>query len=243
MQGCGPGSPETWKARRSRWLCAGFAALPASFGRCDLGHLELASAAFFLGIATIEETRRLRHVWTPLALVFVLGYSYFGLGMLLLGNVLHPNAVPFRDPRNLPAGGESTLVLTAPCPVVYRTVTIWPAYDETPARQCLVPGFFAGTLDVLTDETMARKVEELTREPRLPLLMRAEPLAAELQSDFTETHTEPLRALEEALYLPPLRHAPLTYAPLIEAIEENYTPGPVVDGAYRVWTPKSAGGR
>ena len=228
-------------------LC-GFAALPAAFGRCDAGHVMLGSAALFLGIASIESMPKLRRVWSPvLLLLFVIlpMVATLQFGITKLRGKVPP---PGPDPHNLSASasagtGGTAIVLSAPCPVVYRAPTIWPMYLHTAAQECLDTGFFAGMLDVLTVETIDRKVREITAEPREPLLLQAGPLAGQFVSAPTETDPKTMWAAEGALYFPPQRHQAMDDGPVIRAIEENYTPGPLVAGGLQVWLPKRASGR
>ena len=224
-------------------LC-GFAALPAAFGRCDTGHLQLGSAALFLGIASIETMPKLRRVWTSLLLLLMVIAPFFFVIQFAVAKVGGKIPPPGPDPHNLPAresadAGGAGIVLSAPCPVVYRTPTIWPTYLHTAAQECLETGFFAGMLDVLTVETIDRKVREITAEPRRPLLLQAGPLAEQFTSAPTEIETRPMRDVLGALYLPPLRHKAMDYTPVIRAIEDNYTPGPVVAGGLQIWEPKT----
>jgi hypothetical protein len=49
---------------------------------------------------------------------------------------------------------------------------------------------------------------------------------------------ESLYAESESFWVPPVRHAPLTYAPIIDYIRQHYVKGPeAVQGRLRIWYP------
>ncbi len=228
-------------------LC-GFAALPAAFGRCDAGHVMLGSAALYLGMGSIETMPVLRRSWSTLLLFLMVILPAFSTLQFGIAKIRHKLPPPGPDPHNLFVASAkdeqaTSIVLSAPCPVVYTAPTIWPRYQHTAAQECLDTGFFAGMQDVLTPATIERKIGELTREPRRPLLLQEGPLEDQFALAPTETQTAPMRAAQAAFYLPPVRHTSLDYGPVIQAIRENYSPGPVVAGGMQVWEPKDAAGR
>ena len=225
-------------------LC-GFAALPAAFGRCDGGHVMLGSGALYLGMASIETMPVLRRFWSSLLLLLMVLLPAFGTLQFGIAKIRHKLPPPGPDPHNIfvaPAGGgeaAASIVLSAPCPRVYTAPTIWPLYQHTAAQECLATGFFAGMQDVLTPATIAQKIAELTSEPRRPLLLQAVPLEDQFALAPTETDPATMRAAQGAFYLPPVRHRSLDYGPVMRAIRDNYTPGPVVAGGLQVWEPRA----
>jgi hypothetical protein len=206
----------------------------------------LASAALYLGIGSIETMPLLRRFWSSLLLLLMVILPAFSMLQFGVAKLRHKLPPAEQDTRNLflaPGGGEpaSAIVLSAPCPVMYTAPTIWPDYRHTAAQECLSTGFFRGMQDVLTTATIEQKIGELRSEPRRPLLLHAGPLEEQFAQAPTETQPATMRAAEGAFYLPPVRHKPLDYGPVIQAIREDYTPGPVVAGGLQVWEPKTTG--
>jgi len=225
-------------------LLCGFAALPGAFGRCDLGHLQFASAAFYLGIAEIEAQPNLRRVWSPLFLFYLVLLPYAGnfLGLVLPKLRKHGDTAAIAEQVKSPPVPrmESRPVLLAPCPVIYSSPVIEPQYDLTPNEDCLRTGYFAGLIDVLTPEGIQHKIAEITSEPRRPILLPDLPIEKAFYDWTPEKDISPLLILEGGFYLPPPKNRPLDYLPIAKAIEMNYTPGPPLEGGYRVWQPNPA---
>ncbi len=223
-------------------VLSGFATLPAVLGRADLGHLMLGSGAFLLGVAYLETRPVLGRWWSPLVICFLIVAPLLRIARSALRPDLHqaPPAFWYVGMTNgARASGEpgTSDVLHAPCKVIFRAPTVRPRFDLTPAAQCLDTGYFAGLQNVLTADTIARKAEELSREPLQPLLLRDLPLSEEFAT--SENHVPPLRLVQDGFFLPPVRNAPVNYDPIIRVIENRFTPGAVLPGGLRIWEPKT----
>jgi hypothetical protein len=214
---------------------AGYALLPAAFGRCDLGHLMLASPALLLGIATIESRPSMRRLWSPLAICLVF--------VPLLAMMFHhvwadrqhrPASLQKTDVRKLDPAIFSTA--PEPCPVIYRTPDVAPWPNETNKQDCLDTGYYFLTDNAFTAQSVERIIAELNRRPLHPLVLLDQPLAEQFPPQ--EAHVAILYHLELSPWVPHPRNRPFTYNRLVESIEQNYTPDPAPTGGFRIWRPK-----
>ena len=225
---------------------AGCAMLPAALGRCDVLHITAATPAFVLGVVTIATMPALRRWWFPLGLVC----------LVLLPVRVHRVVEHFRHPTHaeldpsLIAQGYTTPLsdnqwyvslprLAAsdlPCDRQYFSPSFMPVPTERFRPSCLDTGYYVGFTDVITPSTIEYKVAELRKRPSTPLLMENIPLEAQLPRQLATTDT--LYEESESFWVPPIRHAPLTYAPIIDYIRKHYVPGPEqANGRLRIWYP------
>jgi hypothetical protein len=213
----------------------GFAMLPAAMGRCDVGHLQNAAPAFLLGVAAIETLPAIRNWWRPLALYTLV----LPIAIIRPLTQSHQEISQIRH-SNFPETSHKAL---PDCTEIYRTPDIWPPPTETAKQNCIDTGYYIGVVDVFTPATIQRKIAELDRAPRRPILLFDLPL--EKQVATLESDLGGLQASEgESLYHPRMRHQPLTYAPIFTYISQNYSPDPEPikepDGStYRVWRPRN----
>ena len=226
---------------------AGCAMIPAALGRCDVLHIEAATPAFVLGVVAIATLPALRRWWLPLALVFLVvvplriskGVDLFKLR--LYGNP-DPSLVSqgFTAPLSDNQWYVSPARLTAndlPCDRQYFSPSFMPVPTERFRPACLDTGYYVGFTDVITPSTIARKITELRNRPSMPLLMENTPLEAQLPRQLATM--ESLHYESETFWVPPVRHAPLTYASIIDYIRKHYVQGPEeANGRLRIWYPR-----
>lgn len=183
----------------------GLALMPAALGRCDLGHLQLAFPALILGVAFLLAHRLPRVAWaTAILLVVVVPavFAYTQRLMVKADHVVHARLAgrgpkssstiagrtvqeigppPTRPgPAVAMTGSGPRIQLAAPCPVLYRTPNLSPGPNQTPQQACLDTGYYDRWLNVFTPEAIDRKIAELAKQPRLPLLLRDAPLPQQL---------------------------------------------------------------
>jgi hypothetical protein len=212
----------------------GLAMVPAAMGRCDLGRLQSAAPGFLLGLGVIEAMPAFRIWWRPLALYTVL----LPLGILGPAQLMRHEVQRIRHASGLsPAHSPHQ-----PCSEIYRTPNITPALRETAPQDCLDTGYFIGPINAFTPGAIQRKIADLDRRPRQPILLFDLPLSK--QMPVLDDGSTPINWEGQALYYPKIRHSPLTYAAIFDYIASNYVPDPNFirqpDGwNYRVWRPKA----
>ena len=213
---------------------AGFAMLQAAMGRCDLGRLQSAAPAFLLGVAAIEAMPYLRLGWRPIALFSLV----LPLGIIGPVSSIHYEFERVRQGSAAPSLG---LAPTA-CGEIYRTPNLWPAPNAMARQACLDTGYTIDYVNAFTPAAIERKIADLDRRPRQPILLLDRPMPeqmATLETDVSELDWE-----GPSLFQPRIVHQPVTYAAIFAYIQENYVPDPEPvsrDGvAYRVWRPKPA---
>jgi len=212
----------------------GFALLPAAMGRCDYGHLLMATPALLLGVAAIDARPALRMSWSPLAIALV---------------AIPAVTVPFylryqqlRPPTGVSAklmaiySSDPAVFAHHPCPVMYRTVNIDPKVFETAAQDCLDTGRYWAMIDTFTPGTVDTMLRDLDRRPLHPLVLRDMPLAEQLQP--SDASLPDLYILELSPWLPHPRNPPFTYQKLQTYIERNYTPSRTPVAGFRIWYPR-----
>ena len=227
----------------------GFAMLPAAMGRCDLGHLQIAAGAFLFGVGAIEAMPKVRRWWSPLTVALILLPVCVASATPKIMRHLHlaptgqvvaatqPGAAVLRE---LPVIDASSLFAQRhpPCGTVYRTPSILQKYDVSPLDVCLETGYYAGFTDILTAADIAKKIAELDRAPRGPLLLFDRPLAESMAAGEKDVAAAGNFLYPEIL-LPPARHPPLTYAAIIAYVEQNYVPDAEATGGFRIWRPRA----
>jgi hypothetical protein len=215
---------------------AGYALLPAALGRCDLGHLMIASPIFLLGIATIESRPSMRYLWSPLAIFLVL-VPVIAIGFIRL---LVDNQAKQNSSQTAALEPDAAVLSTGPtpCPVMYRSLDVVPKPNQSNKQDCLETGYYFLLTNALTSQAVELLVSEVNRQPLQPLVLLDQPLAKQFPP--REIDVGVLRVLELSLWVPRPRNQPFTYSRLIEAIERNYTPDPTPIGGLRIWQPKSA---
>ena len=238
----------------------GLAGLPGAFGRADEVHLRLASAAFLLGVAYLQQQTVARRVWTALATVSYLLPATLGVAQqsrhqasVFIHTALHPRvAHPFaiamqgepamdgmaqRYGWPLFAAAGGSLRLVPPCPVVYFAPTLTPPRGVPPSAVCVDTGAFKVAGNLFTVQAIQLKADELLRQPRRPLLL----LDAPLQQQFPTIEDDPsiLPQVEGWSPLHPrVKRSPMTYQVLIDAIQDHYTATAVTEHGFRVWRPR-----
>jgi hypothetical protein len=217
---------------------AGYTLLPAALGRCDIGHLMIASPALLLGIATIESRPCIRRWWSPFAVVFVFVPV---LGLALIRALAddrakltssQKTATLQSDPAILSAGAA------APCRVIYRALTVAPKPNETNKATCLDTGYYFLMDNALTPRALESMVSEVEQQPLQPLVLRDQPLA--IQFGPREVNVDVLYLLELSLWSPRPRNQPFTNSKLVNTIKRNYTPDLTPIDGFRIWRPMSA---
>jgi len=230
--------------------------LPYALGRCDYWHLGGAIPMFFLGVAGIFAMPSIRRWWIPLFLGvgFVLAYMvnniqplvretwrverHFGL---IVPNPLPPEPiVPVAFP---PAADDIAPIPSSelPCDRTYFSPTLIPSPLSPFRPSCLDRGSYRGIEnDVLTQESIDRKVDEMRQRPNEPLLIQNVPFALLFRTGETDMNS--IHYLEMALVAPPVRNTPLNFGPIRTYIETHYTPGPlIVRNRLQIWYPIPAG--
>lgn len=226
----------------------GLAMLPAAMGRCDLGHLQIAAGAFLFGVGSIEAIPTVRRWWSPLIVsVLFLPELITGVTPRIkarlqpapTGQAAAKIHSDMQKQQGLPTLDSSPFFgqLHPPCAVVYRTPGIVLRYDQSPRSTCMDTGYYAGFIDVLTSADIAKKIAELDKAPRRPLLLVDFPLVA-----LTETGEKNMSEMHVRLYpdflLPRPRNRPLTYQAIVADIEQNYVPDAEPTGGFRIWRPR-----
>lgn len=215
---------------------AGLAMVPAAMGRIDLARLQSAAPAFLLGLGVIEGMPAIRVWWRPLGL-----YALFlPLGIINPPTMIRAEIQRIRHSSN---PGTAQIAPHQPCREIYRTPDILPPVTETAQQSCLETGYFNGPVNAFTPDAINRKINELAQRPRKPVVLFDLPLSRQMPT--LETDLSHLQWQGDALYLPKIRHTPVTYDPIFEYIVQNFVPDPNPiprpDGwNYRVWRPKSA---
>jgi hypothetical protein len=210
----------------------GCAMLPSALGRCDIFHVYGATPAFLVGVAGIFAMPSIRRWWLPLACIFV---------WLLPANLYYriwPQLFPAWI-RSVPLPAQENLSYNLPpCDQTYFSPMAVLPYDAEVHRRCVDTGYYLGVLDVLSPDSIERKVDEMRQRPSEPLLLSSEALEDQFQAGPYEVSPESLHVLEFSPFVPRQRNAALTYQPIITYIRQHYTPGPVVgQTGLRVWYP------
>jgi hypothetical protein len=213
---------------------AGFALLPAAMGRCDVGHILIASPAWLVGAAAIESRPSLRRWWSPLAILFVIA-PILAVSLASCMSHLHQTFAPLSQRRSEPDPATFASAVGS-CPVVYRTLNVAPKPSQTSLEDCLDTGRYDNMVNAFTPNAIDIMLRDLNRRPLQPLVLLDAPLARQIQP--TEVSPNVLRLLEFSPWLPQPRNQPLTYQALIDSIERNYVPAPTPTGPFRVWYPK-----
>lgn len=121
-----------------------------------------------------------------------------------------------------------------PCDRQYFSPSFMPEPTEKFLPACLDTGYYLGFTDVITPRAIENKVSELREHAAEPLLMENTPLEAQLPRQLATM--ESLYSESETFWVPPVRHAPLTFAPIIDYIRHHYVKGPeAVQGRLRIW--------
>jgi hypothetical protein len=212
----------------------GFALLPAAMGRCDVGHLLVASPALLLGAAAIESRPSLRKWWSPLAVLLIVAPVLTTSFFLNLGQ--RNRALSAAQRAVATSNDPAIFASTGTCPVIYRTLNVAPRPTETSAQDCLDTGRYDLMANALTPKTMDDMFGELERRPLHPLVLLDVPLAGQFRP--REVNVAILHLLEFSPWVPPSRNQPLTSTDLIEFIERNYTPASTPTGGFRIWYPR-----
>lgn len=227
----------------------GMAMLPAAMGRCDLLHVAAATPLFVVGVAAICAMPRVRRWWLPLA----------ALGLIVLPPALvRKNDILDEMARLIPSTSDwvdnmedvlspsqnqwylsaSELPASAlPCDHTYFSPSYMPLPLEGFRLSCLDTGYYLGYTNVITPASIQSKIDELRSRPAMPLLMENTPLADQIPLQLATMSS--LHVESASFWVPPERHAPLTYAALIDYIQTHYDPGPVLlEGRIRIWMPR-----
>jgi len=230
--------------------------LPYALGRCDFSHIGGATPLFYLGVAGIFAMPSIRRWWIPLFLGvgLVLTYMFNNIGALdretwrverhfglivadplpqvRIVPVAHPPATD--DIAPIP---ESDL----PCDRTYFSPTLIPSPLSPFRPSCLDRGYYRGIEDnVISPESITRKVDEMRQRPNEPLLIQNMPFALLFRTGETNMNT--VHPLEMALVAPPVRNTPVNFDPIRSYIETHYTPGPlVVRNRLQIWYPIATG--
>jgi hypothetical protein len=225
---------------------AGCAMLPAALGRCDLLHITAATPAFVVGVAAIYASPALRRWWIPMAFVclFLVPRTIFRIlnyAGVPTASITDPALVSqgFTKPLSDNQWYVSSVSLTAkelPCDRQYFSPSFMPDPTEKFFSACLDTGYYLGFTDVITPATIEHKVSELRNHASEPLLMENIPLEAQLPRQLGTVET--LYYESETFWVPAVRHAPLTYAPIINYIRQHYIQGPTLNqDRLRIWYP------
>jgi hypothetical protein len=140
------------------------------------------------------------------------------------------------------SGGPTPVAkVDAGCAEIYRTPNVWPNPRGTAKQACLDTGYYAGGVDALTPAGIQRKIADLDRRPRQPILLFDLPL--DKQMPPLEVDPAGLEGEGRTLFIPRVVHRPVTYAAIFEYIGKNYTadaqPLERYGTNYRVWRPKN----
>ena len=238
----------------------GLAGLPGAFGRADEVHLRLASAAFLLGLAYLQQQTAVRRVWTALATVSYLLPVTLGVAQesrrqasvfvhtALRPRVAHPFAIAMQGEPSMDgmaqryhwplfAATDGALRLTPPCPVVYFAPTLTPPRGLPPSAVCVDTGVFKVAGNLFTAQAIQLKADELLRRPRRPLLLLDAPLEEQLPTIENDPSILPKVEGWSPLH-PRMKRAPMTYQVLIDTIRNNYTATDTAEHGFRLWLPK-----
>ena len=225
---------------------AGCSMIPNALGRCDLLHISAAIPVFVVGVAAIFTIAAVRRWWLPSACLGLIIMPYKAAP--IFGRLSKP-LIATRDPLLVAQGytkevsdnqfyvSPSNLTESElPCDRRYFSPSFMPISTERFLPQCLDTGYYLGVVDVITVSTIAAKLKELQMHRGQPLLMESSPLEAQLPLQLT--NNESLYSECETIWVPKVRNAPLTYAPIIAYIREHYRKGPLLlDGRLQVWEP------
>lgn len=242
-----PVDSSLWKSIVVPLTVAGCSMIPNALGRCDVIHITAAIPAFVVGVAVIGAMPGLWRWWFPSAIVFL---ALFPLATPHVAHHVKIKTVA-TDPALVAQGFkgwvgdnqwyESESRVTErelPCDRQYFSPSFMPISTHRFFPKCLDTGYYLGFTDVITPQTIEYKVQELRRHADEPLLMENRPLEAQLPLQLATLNT--LYFESETFWVPPARHAPLTYAPIIRYIREHYVEGPVIhDGQLRIWYPSA----
>jgi hypothetical protein len=92
--------------------------------------------------------------------------------------------------------------------------------------------------DLSTSQGIERKVDELRQRASKPLLLRNASLQDQAPSVAFKADMARLVRMEDAFTVPKAKHAPMTFSPILDEIQQHYTPGPIIDnGQLRIWYP------
>jgi hypothetical protein len=211
----------------------GFAMLPAAMGRCDLWRLQSAAPAFVLGVAVIESAPSIRIWWRPLALCTLL------LPLAVIGPIASIRHELQRIRHPLPSLSPPPNL--SGCSEIYRTPNVWPSPAETRMHACLDTGYYIDWVNVYSPTAIQRKIEELDRAPRQPLLLFDRPLSEQMKTEETDPSDFNLEG--PLLFQPKIKRQPVTYSAIFLYIQQNYMPDPEPISRhgiqYRVWRPKN----
>jgi len=224
---------------------AGYSMIPNALGRCDILHITAAIPAFVVGVAVICAMPTVWRWWFPTAIL--------GLVLLpVLKSYIFQRLEPPSSPTPIPGGYIANMndnqwyvspsdlsASELPCDRQYFSPSFMPVPTEKFLPACLDTGYFLGFTDVITPKTIEYKINELKEHASEPLLMENSPLEAQLPRQLATMKTLYIEC--ESFWVPPVRHEPLTYAPIIEYIRKHYVEGPpIADGRLRIWYPIAA---
>jgi len=229
-------------------VAAGISMLPAALGRCDVLHICAATPAFVVGVATIWRMPGILRWYRPIAFA----------GLFVLPFCLNLAVRSWTDAHNLdsspassrnesfwqPQDNQFYVSHTAlpsnalPCDHLYFSPSYMPDPTQKFLPSCLDTGYYLAFTNVITPANINDKLEELRQHASQPLLMENSPLEKQLPLQLAKMVS--LQLESASFWVPPARHPPLTYAPIIAYIRQHYIPGPIVaDGKLQIWYPSS----
>lgn len=227
----------------------GIAMIPAALGRSDMLHIASATPLFVVGVAAIFAMPLVRRWWLPLAALGLIALPpAFVRKDAILDELssLVPSASDWADRESdilVPSQNQWYVSATQlpesalPCDRRYFSPSFMPLPLEAFHLSCLDTGYYVGFTNVSTPATIEDKIEELRRHAALPLLMENIPLEDQIPLQLVSMDS--LHVESGSFWVPPQRHAPLTYVPLIEYIQRHYVPGAVLaGGSLQIWNPR-----
>ena len=234
------------RIRQHRWNSVaiplgigGFSLLPIALGRCDLLHLQMASGAFILGVATIEAHPAIRRYWSPLAtcMLFVLPLVFLIVDYRSAFHIASPAGnAPMMQPRKSLDAFADTLHPANVCTVYYRTPSVVPSPARNSRQDCMDVGFYFSFWNVATISAIQKKASDISSLPLQPLILPDRPMAdvfPVIEANPANIDTNVL-----AIHIPKPIHTPYDYEVLKEAVLRNYIPSPQTSDGYRIWYPK-----
>jgi hypothetical protein len=227
----------------------GIAMIPAALSRCDILHITGATSIFVVGVAAICCMPVVRGWWLGLALVGLIALPPTFTRKDAIFAAVSRWAPPLRawssreSEKFVPSQNQAYLSEAAlpesayPCDRSYFSPSLMPKPVEPFRLQCLDTGYYLGFTNVATLTTINDKLDELRRHANEPLLLENKTLDEQI---FLQMATvDSLHVESGSFWVPRLRNAPLTYAPIITYIRTHYVPGPLAaQGHLRIWIPR-----
>jgi hypothetical protein len=219
-------------------VLAGFVLLPSAMGRCDIGHLQLATPAYMVGIVAIFSRPALRKIWLPLALIglFVLPIlSIYRSDRASRRITIQNTRLQASTKSPMPEGPAYVKLEDLPCDRTYQMINTYPSLTHSIRPACVDTGYYFSMGSVMAEQDVDRKIAELAKHPERALVL----LDGNLAANFPAPEASPgvVRQLELSVFIPRARNHPVTLERIRDYIQTHYEPGPVLADNQRIWYP------